>query len=256
MVKFSYYLNCEIIMFTISLQTLENLLKFGIKNQIFSSEDSVPLKALFYDKKDKASKDAKAENLSVDLEMLNEDQLNKFIKIQNSKISTLRNNHQAPSKKYSVEESAENKFWAKLKTSLKMGLAFLPIAIFLSIMIAFIAPPLVASALYLTALAYCTPIFFSIGAILGAFMKTPKEFQKQNYERNYDESLSAENSLLETFETALKTCTPHEKQNSLEVNNTIINTNNPRYTGKMFPNLTPEDSNSNQTYNNRSPSYK
>lgn len=243
-------------MLTIRLLTLEKLLTFGIKNKIFSSEDSVTLKALFYDIKDKASKDAKAGDLSVDLKMLNEDQLKKFIEIQNSKISTLKNNHPAPSKKYSVEELTENKFWAKLKTSLKMGLAFFPIAIILSFMIAFIAPPLVASALYLTALAYCAPIFFSIGAILGAFMKTPKEFQKQNYERNYDESLSAEKSLLKTFEKALKTCTPHEKQNSLEVNNTIINTNNPRYTGKMFPNLTPEDSNSNQTYNNRSPSYK
>jgi len=119
-----------------------------------------------------------------------------------------------------------------------MGLAFLPIAIFLSFMIAFIAPPLVASALYLTALAYCTPIFFSIGAILGAFMETPKEFQKQNYERNYEKSLSAENSLLKTY-------TPHEK--ALKVNNTIINTNNPRYTGRVFKNPTPEDSDSNQT---------
>jgi len=243
-------------MFTIPLQTLEALLKFGIKNQIFSSEDNVLLKALFYDIKDKASKDAKAENLSVDLKILNKNQLEKFIKIQNSKISTLKCNHKASSKKYSVEESVENKFWARLKTSLKMGLAFLPAAIFLSIMIAFIAPPLVASALYLTALAYSTPIFFSIGAILGAFIKTPKEFQKDKYERNYEKSFSVENFLLETFETALKTCTPLEKQNSLEVNNTIINTNNPRYTGKMFTNPTPEDSNSNQTYNNRSPSYK
>lgn len=187
--------------------------------------------------------------------MLNEYQLKKFIEIQNSKISTLKYNHQAPSKKYSVEESAENKFWAKLKTSLKMGLAFLPIAAFLSFMIALLAPPLAAAALYLTGLAYFTPIFFSIGAIVGVFMKTPKEFQKQNYERNYEDSLSAENFLLITFEKALETRTPHEKQNSLEVNNTIIITK-PRYTGKMFTNLTPEDSNSNQNYNNRSPSYK
>lgn len=239
-------------MFKIPLQTLENLLKFGIKNQIFSSEDNVPLKALFYDIKDKASKDAKAENLSVDLKMLNEDQLKKFIKIQNSKISTLKCNHQAPSKKYSVEESVENKFWARLKTSLKMGFALLPIAIFVSFMIAFVAPHLVAPALYLTCLAYGTPIFFSIGAILGAFFKTPKEFQKDEYERNYEESLSAENSLLNAFEKALGTRTSHEKQNSLEVNNTI-NTK-PRYTRHMFTEPTPEDSNSNQNYNIFSPS--
>ncbi|WP_339051313.1 hypothetical protein [Rickettsiella endosymbiont of Xylota segnis] len=243
-------------MFTIPLQTLEALHKFGIKNQIFSSEDNDPLKALFYDTKDKASKNAKAENLSVDLEKLNKDQLEKFIKIQNSKIFALKSNHHAPSKKYSVEESVENKFWARLKTSLKMGLAFLPIAIFVSFMIALVAPHLVAPALFLTCLAYGTPIFFSIGAILGAFIKTPKEFQKDKYERNYEKSLSAENSLLNTFEKELGTRTPHEKQNSLEVNNTIINTNNPRYTEKMFTDPTPEDSNSNQTYNNRSPSYK
>lgn len=121
-------------------------------------EDNDPLKVLFYDK-EKASKDAK--NLLINLKNLNKDQLEKFINTQNLEISQLKDDYQEKSKKYSVAESAENKFWARLKTSLAMGFALLPLAIFVSFMIAFIAPPIAAiaaSALYLTYLAYCIPI--------------------------------------------------------------------------------------------------